>query len=139
MRRRDGPQRGLDGGDRRAVLGHVVEGLGVAQHGLRAEDAVGRGLGVAPRAKELCVLELPQVIEGGPGLELTDARLDARADLLERRRREELVPDLDVRVDGQHLHAVRPEEAGQHRDREVGRRGIAGRRVDEGDLHRPME
>ena len=98
-------------------------------------DAFGDGVRVAAGLPEREVLELLAVVERRALLEPGDAALDALAQRLHRRAPQEGVVGLDVGVDRQHLDAVRAQEPGQRRDRQVRRRRITGRRVDEGDLH----
>ena len=101
----------------------------------RLIDAFGDGVRVAAGLPEREVLELLAVVERRALLEPGDAALDALAQRLHGRAPQEGVVGLDVGVDRQHLDAVGAQEPGQRGDRQVRRRRITGRRVDEGDLH----
>ncbi len=128
-------ERRLDRRDRAGVGVRIVEGVRGAERGLGEVHRIRDGVRVAARAGEGDVLELACVRERGAAVELAEARLEAVAEVGHALRREQRVEGLDVRVDGQDLHAVRAEEARQHRHREVRGRGIAGRRINERDAH----
>ena len=135
MRRGHDTQRGLDRRDGTGVRIRVVEGGLVAERRLRLGDPLGHGMGVRPVADEAGVLELLAVGERILTVELGEPRLEAVPEPAEGDRIEEGIERLDVRVDREHLDAVRPEEPGEHRDREIRRGRVARGRVDECDAH----
>ena len=86
---------------------------------------------VAAGARQRCKLDLRGMVEGSAALELGEAGLEPVTNLAKATGGEERVEGLDVRVDRQDADAVRPEEPGEHRDREIRRGRVARGRVNE--------
>jgi len=121
-----------DGG----VIGlRVVEALRVAKRGQRRGDGAGRVQRVGARLPELRVDELIGVRERAAALERREPAFDAFAERAERVAREQVLPALQVGVDGQDRHAMRAQPAREGRDRQVRRRRIARGRINQRHRH----
>ena len=137
MRGADHALRGVDGGHGVGVGARVVEALSraVAHHRERAVDGPGHRGSLPPRRPERGVGQLVFVRKRALFFEGRQPLLDAGRELFEARAREQPLPRLDVRVDGQHLDVVRAQPGREGGHGQVGRGGIASRRIDEGDAH----
>ena len=79
--------------------------------------------------------ELRLVVERAPALQAGDAPLDAVTEQCQWLALQQGQKAIKVGVDGQHLDALGTQETRQCGNGGVGRRGITGRRKDEGELH----
>jgi hypothetical protein len=134
-------ERRLDGRDRVGVAVGVEEAGLVSQRGLRLGDAARHRVRVAERARRGQVAQLVGVRERGLGVERGQRGLEARAVARELALVEQPVEGLEVGVDGQHRVAGLSQRGGEDRQRQVGRGGVAARRVHEryvdGGMHEP--
>jgi hypothetical protein len=62
-------------------------------------------------------------------------RLDPLGQRSQRRRPQEVVKSFHVGVDGQNPDAIGAQETSKHRHGQVGRRRVAGRRINQGHAH----
>jgi len=79
--------------------------------------------------------ELFGVVQGGFALQLRPSLFNTAGQDGQGLAAKEPAVGLDIRIDRPDLHPVRPQVARQGRKREIRRRGIAGRRVDQGNFH----
>ncbi len=135
IRGRDHAQRRVDRVDRARIQLRVVKARGIAQdrHGLG--DAAGNGARIAERSKQRRIRQLIRVAERRAAIQLMQPLLDALRQRRQRLRAQQTIERLDVGVDRQHVDAVGAEKSGQRRHRQIGRRRIAGRRVNQGHAH----
>src|SRR5581483_4450488 len=131
--------RRFDGGGGALVALGIEERRVVAQRVARLDDPDGRRVRVAARAPELEVRALLDVIERALAIELAEPPLHPLGERAQGRRAQERIVRLDVGVDGQHLDAVRAQEARQHRHRQIRRGRITSRRINQGDLHKRLQ
>jgi hypothetical protein len=137
MRRAHDALRSVDRGHGLGVGGRVVEApaAAIAQDSERVFDGAGGGGRVASGRPQRAVRELVLVRQRGLGVELREAVFDALGELLQVRPRQQRLPGLEVRVDREHVDSMCAEPRGERRDAQIGRRGIARRRVNESDSH----